>query len=102
MDSWETEGFVKYDEKKEKYTYQAPTKESVVRWIPRAYEETIPRTIKNGNFLSILWVKFLGFKKAGGFDNEQQNLILNEGLKLLYIVNEKDEFVHIEKDSIGN
>jgi len=37
MDSWESEGFVKSHQKKNKYTYQAPTKESVGNG---AYEET--------------------------------------------------------------
>ena len=44
----------------------------------------------------------LGFKKAGVFDVEQQNIIINEKLKDLYIMHEIEEFVHIGKESIPN
>ena len=43
--------FMKENEKKSKYTYQAPTKESAVGWILRASEETEQKTIKNGKFM---------------------------------------------------
>jgi len=98
VDSWDNKkDFFKYNEKKKKYTYQAPTKELIVGWILRAYEETSKRTIINGNYLLIFFNKILGFEKAGVFEKNQQKKNVNEKVNDLYIVHDIEEFVHIEK-----
>lgn len=57
IDSWdEDNNFVKFDAKKKKYTYKAPTKEMIVKWILNAYEEASRRTVSNGNHTFYLLV----------------------------------------------
>lgn len=51
LNSWEENDFFKYNEKKKKYTYKAPTRSLIIEWINRAYLETTRQTVINGNTL---------------------------------------------------
>ena len=48
VDNWENNNFMKYDEKKKKYKFTAPSKNQVVEWIIRAYEEISLSTVRKG------------------------------------------------------
>ena len=50
IDSWESDDtFVVYNEKKKKkYKYNAPSKDLIIKWILRAYEEMAKSTIISG------------------------------------------------------
>lgn len=47
IENWESneKEFIKYNKKKNKYTFKAPDRNLITRWIIRAYEETERRTI---------------------------------------------------------
>ena len=100
MDSQATEDFANYNRKKN--NPQKSHKESIIRWILRAYKETVSKTNKNGKNIPSTLRDVFGFRKAGVFDTEEQQLILKEKPKYLSIGNGRGEFVHIERDFIPN
>jgi len=100
IDNWENNTFVKYNEKKKKYTYTAPNRDLIVNWILRAFDETSKETIIKGKKIFMIYLIMLAFDRAGVCNKEQQVEILNNKIKDLFITHDNEEFVHVEKEPV--
>jgi len=54
IDNWESNNFYNYNEKKQKYTYKAPNKEQIAKWIIQSFQEISNEIVKKGKLITSL------------------------------------------------